>query len=206
MNFRATLTMVTMSAVAVSSLAPLQAPRAQASPTLTNAVPESASVTMQAKITALNQTTRAITLTGASGASVSMVASPAVRLDLLKVGQSVNAQYYRSVGFVVNPPAGGSNSAPTSDDKMTTIVAQAAHAPGGAALVLTKVSGTVIGINMAEHSIEVINPSGGGAYTLDVTDPARVAMLGSLKVGDTITAVISEALAVTVDPAPKSWF
>jgi hypothetical protein len=39
-----------------------------------------------------------------------------------------------------------------------------------------------------------------------VTDPARIAMLSQLKVGDTITAVVSQALAVSIDPAPKSWF
>jgi hypothetical protein len=68
------------------------------------------------------------------------------------------------------------------------------------------VSGTVIGIDLAAHSVEVFNPSGGGIYTIDVTDPSRIAMLGSLKVGDTVTAVISEALAVSIEPAPKTWF
>ena len=46
----------------------------------------------------------------------------------------------------------------------------------------------------------------GGVYTLHVTDPARIPMLSSLKVGDTITAVVSQAVAVSIEPAPKSWF
>ena len=61
-------------------------------------------------------------------------------------------------------------------------------------------------VNVAEHSIDMINPSDGRAYALDVTDPAHVAMLGLLKVGDTITASVSESFGVTVEPAPKSWF
>jgi hypothetical protein len=70
----------------------------------------------------------------------------------------------------------------------------------------TEVSGLVVGIDLAAHSIDVVNPTGGGVYTLDVTDPARIAMLPQLKVGDTITAVISQALLISVVPAPKSWF
>ena len=54
--------------------------------------------------------------------------------------------------------------------------------------------------------VEIVNPSGGGVYTVNVTDPARQALLGNLKVGDTITAVVSQALAVSITPAPKSWF
>ena len=190
-----------------ASLLPLvlHSARAQSNPVMTNVVPESASVTVHAKITAIDPATRSVTLVGASGTAMSVTAGPAVRLEMLKVGQTVNAQYYRSVGFVVNPPAGG-NGVPTSDDQMAQMMAQPANAPGGAAVRLTKVSGTVVGINMGEHSIDVINPSGGGVYTLAVTDPARIAMLGTLKVGDTITAVVSQALAVMIDPAPKSWF
>jgi hypothetical protein len=52
----------------------------------------------------------------------------------------------------------------------------------------------------------MVNPSGGGVYTIHVTDPARQALLGQLKVGDTVTAVVSQALAVSIEPARKSWF
>ena len=58
---------------------------------------------------------------------------------------------------------------------------------------------------MAAHSIDLVNPSGGGVVTIDVTDPKRIAMLSDLKVGDTITAVVSQALAVSIEPS-KSWF
>jgi len=178
---------------------------AQANPTLTSVIPESAAVTVHAKITAIDPGARAVTLVGASGNAVTVTAGPLVRLDLLKVGDRVNAKYYRSVGFVVNPAAGG-NGVPVSDDQIAQITAQPAQAPGGLGVRLTKVSGTVVGINLAAHSVDLVNPSGGGIYTIDVTDPARIAMLGTLKLGDTITAVISQAVAVSIEPAPKSWF
>jgi hypothetical protein len=146
-----------------------------------------------------------VTLAGASGNAVTLTAGPLVRLDLLKVGDRVNAKYYRSVGFVVNPPAGG-NGVPVSNDQIAQITAQPAQAPGGVGVRLTEVSGTVVGIDLATHSVDLVNPSGGAIYTVDVTDPARIALLGTLKLGDTITAVISQALAVSIEPAPTSWF
>ncbi len=105
----------------------------------------------------------------------------------------------------MNGPTGG-NGVPVSNDKMVELLAQPVTAPGGVGVRLTKISGTVVGIDMSAHSLDVVNPSGGGVYTIDVTDPSRIPLLQSLKVGDTVTAVVSQALAVSITPAPKSWF
>jgi hypothetical protein len=202
---RAALAPTIVGTIALMPLAFPQLAVSQSSPTIKNLVPESEAVTLQAKITAINPTTRMVTLVGPTGNAVTVSAGPDVRLDLLKSGQTVNAKYYRSVGFVVNGPQGG-NGVPVSNDQMAEIIAQPAQAPGGVGIRMTKVNGTVVGIDLSSHSVSVVNPSGGQIYTIDVTDPARIAMLGSLKVGDTVTAVISEAFAVSIDPAPKSWF
>jgi len=178
---------------------------AENNPTYSNVVPQSESATIHAKITAINPETRDVTLKGRSGHTVTLTAGPAVRLDMLKAGDTVNAQYYRSVAFMLTPPKGGMGVPAPGQDEIAQIIAQPAQAPGGIGLRMTKVSGTVVGIDMAAHSIDLVDPSGGGVYTVDVTDPARIAMLPELKVGDTITAVVSQMLAVSIEPA-KSWF
>jgi len=180
-------------------------PAAAQNPVLKNVIPESEAVTLQAKIRSIDSNTRQVTLVGPSGHTVTVKAGPAVRLDLLQPGQNVNAKYYRSVGFVVTPPQGGSG-VPTSDDQVTQLIAQPMQTPGGVGVRVTKLSGTVVGIDQSSHSINVVNPSGGGVYTIDVTDPARIAMLEKLKVGDTIGAVVSEIVAVQIDPAPQGFF
>ena len=124
-----------------------------------------------------------------------------MRLDMLRVGDTVNAQYYRSVAFVLSAPG-----MPAPEDQMAQAILQPAQAPGGIGVRETKISGLVVGVDLAANSIDIVNPSGGGIYTVNVTDPSRQALLGSLKVGDTITAVVSQALAVSITPAPKSWF
>jgi hypothetical protein len=172
---------------------------------MTNVIPQAEAVTLQAKITAIDPSTRTVTLKGASGNSVTVTAGPLVRLDLLQVGQTVNAKYYRSVAFVVNPPRGG-NGVPVSQSQFSQVTMQPVEAPGGVALRMVKISGTVVGVDLSSNSISVVNPSGGQVYTIDVTDPARVAMLPSLHVGDTINAVVSQVLAVSITPAPKGWF
>ena len=170
-----------------------------------NVVPQSEEVTLQAKITAINPSTRAVTLKGPKGDKVTVTAGPNVRLEMLKVGQTVNAQYYRSVAFVVNPPKGGMG-VPVSNDQFTQVTVQPVTVPGGVVLQVVKISGTVVGVDLSDNSISVVNPSGGEVYTIDVTDPARAAMLPSLNVGDTITAVVSQTLAVSITPAPKHWW
>lgn len=124
-----------------------------------------------------------------------------MRLEMLHVGDTVNAQYYRSVAFMLSGPG-----MPAPEDQMTQAIARSAQAPGGIGVRETRISGLVVGIDFAGNSIDVVNPSGGGVYTIDVTDPSRQAMLRNLKVGDTITAVVSQAIAVSITPAPKSWF
>lgn len=175
-------------------------------PTLTNVIPQAAAVTIHARISALDPKSRELTLEGGSGAKVVVLAGPAVRLNMLKVGDTVNARYYRSVGFLVVPPSGGTGVPGPGANEIAQIMARPAEAPGGIGLRVTKVSGTVVGVDAADHTVDLINPSGGGVYTVKVTDPDRIAMLPKLKVGDTITAVISQALAVSIDPAPKGLF
>ena len=196
------------SVVCAAAMLPISLPHpavAQQNPTMKNIIPESASMTIHAKITAINASTREVTLQSRSGNTVTVVAGPVVRLDMLKVGDTVNAQYYRSVAFELSTPKPG-NETPQSNDQLMQITAQPAQAPGGVGVRLTKVQGLVVGIDRASNSLDLVNPSGGGIYTIEVTDPARVAMLSQVKVGDTISAVVSQALAVSIEPAKKSWF
>jgi hypothetical protein len=167
-------TVAVATALGIASILPMAGTHtamAQDNPTLTNVVPESAAITIHAKIQAIDPSTGQVTLTGRSGTSVTTVAGPNVRLELLKVGDTVNAKYYRSVAFLISQPG---TTAP--EDQMTQMIAQPVQAPGGIGVRMTRVSGLVVGIDLAAHSV------------------------------DTITAVISQALAASIEPAPKSWF
>ena len=163
---------------------------------ITSPIPPPAAVTIRATITALNPQTRVVTLTGAAGNAVTLTAGPLVRLQLLHVGDTVIARYLRSIAFLVSGPG---QAAPAND--VAAALARKVDGPGGAVVAVTNVSATVVGIDLAAHSLDVVDPSGGGVRTILVTDPERIQMLDQLKIGDTVTAVISEELAVAIDPA-----
>jgi len=172
---------------------------AQANPTIAS-IPDSMAETIHAKISAIDTQARKITLRGASGRTVTMIVGPMVRLEMLQAGDTVDVQFYRSVAFELSKTM---NAAPNA---AAIAVDQNATAPGGVGVALMRISGTVVGLNPASNSVDLISPGGGGVYTVHVTDPARIALLSQVKLGDTITAVVSDAVAVSVEKAKSSWF
>ncbi len=197
-----------LAAVIAAGALPLALPdpaSAQANPTLENVVPEAAAVSFAAKIRSIDPATREIVLVGRDGNQVRVIAGPVVHLELLKPGDTVNVKYYRSVAFVISAPE-SSGGAPPPPASITAALARPTEAPGGIGVRVIKVSGLVVGIDPAAATVDLVAPGGGGVYTIEVTDPARAAHLSQLHVGDTVTAVVSEALAIRISPAPKSWF
>ncbi len=197
MTFRALPVAFASLAIACGALTTILPLPATAQRQASNIIPPAASVTTQAKITALDPATRSVGLTAPSGSTITLKAGPAVRLEMLKVGDTVNAHYYRSVAFVVSPP-----SAPVPENEIAAALARPVEQPGGVIGQVTRVSVNVVGIDVAAHTIDVVNPKGGEVISVSVTDPDRQAFLPHIKVGDTLTAVISETFAVAIDPAP----
>jgi ribosomal protein L14 len=62
------------------------------------------------------------------------------------------------------------------------------------------VTETVIAIDQASHTLQIVDPSGGQVRTVAVTTPEGQQNMKMIKIGDTITAVVSEAVAVAVEP------
>ena len=71
---------------------------AQPNPTMPS-IPQAMTQTIRARITRIDAPARKITLEGADGRAVTVTAGPVVRLEMLKVGDTVTATYYRSVAF-----------------------------------------------------------------------------------------------------------
>jgi hypothetical protein len=53
-------------------------------------------------------------------------------------------------------------------------------------------------------SFDLVDASGGGVYTIQVTNPARVALVQQLKVGDTVTVDVTPLILTSV--AKCGWF
>ncbi len=162
-------------------------------------VGQSSAVTVRATVKSIDLATRHVTLVGPEGNAFTLkIGDLARNLDQVHAGDQVRATYYRSVVFVLSSP-----NAPLPAD---TVAAAAATAPAGdlpagAAMNRVTISGLVVGVDPAAHTLQVIDPTGGEIHTIAVTDPQRQRQLQNIKVGDTITAYVTEALLVSVDKA-----
>ena len=197
--------------VVATALVPTSVPipaAAQTNPVVPSMIPESASETIYARIEAINPGTREVTLTAADGHTVPVIAEGQVSLDNLKVGDKVQAHYYRSVAFLVSKSMHAQKGQTTElPPEQAQLISQHAEAktPDGMSLPMTQITGLIVGVHPQGNSVDVVNPNGGGVYTIQGSDPSRGLMIRSLKVGDTVTAVISPAIATSIEPE-KGFF
>lgn len=156
-------------------------------------------VSVRATVKSVDLKTRMVTLVGPQGETMTMKAGDQVQnLAQVKPGDVVVARFYDSIAYVVAP-------AGTKLPENAMAIAEAQAAPGerpaggvGAKIIVT---GLVVGINPVAHTISLVNPAGGEIRTLTVKNPQYQQMMSMIKVGDTITTVISEALVAAVEPA-----
>jgi hypothetical protein len=161
-------------------------------------VGETETITVRATVKAIDPDTRTVTLVGPQGETTTMKVGEQVQnLAQVKPGDTVIARYYESVAYVVAPPG-------TKLPEDTLAVAAARAVPGempaGGVAEKIVVTGLVVGVNPAAHTLSLVDPAGGEIRTIAVRDPEYQQLLGTIKVGDTITAYVSEALVAAVEP------
>ena len=82
----------------------------------------------------------------------------AIDLDKVKVGDTVVTTYYASTVLVLSAPG-----TEVPDNQVKTAMARAAKGqmPAGALGTKMVVTGTVVSVDLAHHTISLVNPSGG---------------------------------------------
>ena len=154
-------------------------------------------VTVTAKVQAIDQAKREVTLQGPLGNVVTFVVDERVRrLNEVSVGDEVMADYYVSLA--------GELRAPTEDEKKNplTILAGAARAPkgtspAGGGLRAFKVVATVIGLDLPTQSVTLEGPLGNSG----TIRAEKVENLKQLRLGDTVVVTYTEALAISLQKA-----
>ncbi len=157
-------------------------------------------VTVTAKVQAIDQAKRQVTLKGPLGNVVSFVVDERVkRLKEVSVGDEVTADYYISLA--------GELRAPTEEEKKNplTVLAGAARAPkgtapAGGALRAFKVVATVIGLDLPTQSVTLEGPLGNSG----TIRAEKVENLKQLRLGDTVIVTYTEALAISLQKAAQT--
>jgi len=161
---------------------------------------DAALVSVTASVQAVDLAKREVTLKGPLGNVVTFTVDQRVkRLDEIKVGDMVAADYYVAFAAEVRPPTDEEKANPL------TVLEEKAKAPRGTdpaagGLRMIKAVVTVEGLDRPTKSLTVAGPLG-NLFTFQVED---IANLSKLRIGDTIVATYAEALAVSLEKrAPK---
>lgn len=188
----------TFSLAAVLALQPMLAKPAAAQAADMAGIGASDTVQLVATVKAVDPNTRLVTLVGPQGNALTLKASDEVRnLPQVKAGDKVNVRYHASVVYVLAPPG-----TKLPDDSLAAARVRAApgQMPAGAVASRLVMTGLVVGVDQAAHTLQLVDPSGGAVRTIPVVTPEGQQAMKAVKPGDTITAVASEAIAVAVEP------
>lgn len=172
---------------------------AQAQKADVTGVGESETVVMTATVQSIDYAKRTVTLVGPEGATKTMKVGREVRnFAQIQPGDTLLVHFREAAVYMIAPPG-----TKVPEDAMAAAVARAApgEMPAGGAAERVVVTGLVTGVDPAANTISLVDPSGGMVRTLAVKNPENQKALPSIKVGDTITAVITEAFIAAVEPA-----
>lgn len=113
-------------------------------------------------------------------------------------GDNLVVRYSEAAVYVIAPPG-----TKIPEDRLAAAVARAepGEKPGGGVAERVVITGLVTAVDPAANTISLVDPTGGMVKTLTVKNPEYQKMLPSVSVGDTITAVVSEAIVAAVTPA-----
>jgi hypothetical protein len=154
-------------------------------------------VDVSATITAIDKSSRTITLRGPKGDQVKVDAGPEIKnFDQLKVGDVVDMRYRESLALELKK-GGGLKVEKT--EKAGAMGAKPGETPAGVVGRQVSVVGDVIKLDAATQTVTVKGPQ--RTVELKVRDPEQFKLIA---VGDQIQATYTEALALAVTPAkPK---
>jgi hypothetical protein len=158
----------------------------------------SQTVTVRAKVRGINMKTRDVTLVGPDGGVFTVHAGDQVQnLPQVRKGDTVVVHYLRSAVAVLSQPG---QPIPPNTLTMAGGTAAPGQLPAGEASGRLVLTGTVVGVDLEDHTLQLVNPKGGRVVTLAVSDPQRQQQMASVKVGDSLTVIYTAAIAVAVEP------
>jgi hypothetical protein len=155
--------------------------------------------TVTASVEAIDLTNREVTLKGPLGNSVTFTVDQRVkRLNEVKVGDFVRADYYVSIAAELREPTAAEKEHPL-EVTQAAAKAPAGASPGAGGLRQFKVVTTIEGLDRPTQTVTVKGPRG-NYLTARVADPSR---LTKARIGDNIVITYTEALAISLEKAEK---
>ena len=150
-------------------------------------------VVITAEVLAIDKEDRILTLLGPKENVVDVVVGKEARnFDQVKVGDELKITYYESVAIYLGKPG----TQPEEDAGMVVARSAKGEKPGSYAVGAVDVSATVVGIDKKKHTLTLKLPEG-NVVTTEVDKSVKA--FDSLKVGDSIHARLTKAIAISVE-------
>jgi hypothetical protein len=154
-------------------------------------------VEVAAKVVGIDKATRTVTLKGPRGDVFDIVASDDVKnFDQIKVGDAVVARYAQALTLELKKTKGAASAAAVREG---AVKAQPGERPAIAGARQVTVVADVIAVDPKASTITLKGPKG-KVVTVDVRNPDQFKVV---KKGDQVEVTYTEALALSVEPAPK---
>ena len=154
-------------------------------------------VKMTASVEAIDTASRTVTLKGPGGNLVPIAAGPEVKnFDQIKVGDRVRVRYAEALSLELKK---GGKELRQRSEREASQGAQPGERPAGAAGRQIKVIADVTAVDRKKQIVTLRGPK--QTVELKLRDPKQIKLV---KVGDQVEATYQEAMAVSVEPAPKA--
>lgn len=154
----------------------------------------SRTITMEAEVSAIDHATRAVTLSGANGETVSFtVGEEARNLGQVQVGDQVIAEIYQNVDVSVHANPEGRE--PGVSASMEAARTELGAMPGGAVADTVVLTAVVEAIDLERNTFTLRGPEG-GVQEFEAQNPEN---LRRAAVGDLVVIEITQALGVMVE-------
>jgi hypothetical protein len=152
---------------------------------------------MSAQVVAIDKATRTLTLKGPKGNAVDVVAGDEVKnFDQIKVGDLVVARYAEALTLELRKTKSAAGDVAVREEAAK---AKAGERPAVAGTRQVTAIADVIAVDPKQSTITLKGPRG-NEVTLAVRNPEQFKVV---KKGDQVEVTYTEALALSVEPAPK---
>jgi hypothetical protein len=153
-------------------------------------------VRVTASVEAIDKDKRLVTLKGPEGNSFVVQAGPEVKnFAQIKVGDLVVVRYIEALTLELKPGGGAMRE---RTERESAAVAKPGERPGIASGRQVTVIADVIALDAKKQTVRLRGPQ--RMVDLKVRDPEQFKLI---KVGDQVEATFTEAVALSVEPAPK---
>jgi hypothetical protein len=152
----------------------------------------------EGRITAVDPNARTVTVTFPNGATRTHQVSPAVaNFSATRIGDTVTVGFEDQLTFVLSNPG---TPTPGDRDRRGAAAVASGQSVTGVGAAQTVANWWIVGVDAAAGTLTLVDPDSGPVRTYKVTTQAGRDQLPRVKVGDSLTAINTQVLVISITP------